>query len=48
MNRSDDELRQLERTMFRAWPSFEETDYDGWLLRLAGGFTKRANSVNAL
>ncbi len=48
MNRSDDELRQLERTMFRAWPSFEETDYDGWVLRFADGYTKRANSVNAL
>jgi len=34
--------------MFRAWPSFEETDYDGWVLRFADGYTKRANSGNAL
>ena len=32
--------------MFRAWPSFEEVDYDGWVLRFADGYTKRANSVN--
>jgi N-acetylglutamate synthase len=32
--------------MFRAWPSFETADYDGWVLRFADGYTKRANSVN--
>jgi N-acetylglutamate synthase len=32
--------------MFRAWPSFETADYDGWVLRFANGYTKRANSVN--
>ena len=30
----------------RAWLSFESIDYDGWDLRFADGYTKRANSVN--
>ncbi len=38
--------RQLERTMYRAWPSFEAIEYDGWVVRFADGYTKRANSVN--
>jgi len=46
VSRSNAEFRQLERTMFRAWPSFETADYDGWVLRFANGYTKRANSVN--
>jgi len=46
VNWSNAELRQLELTMFRAWPSFEAIDYDGWVLRFADGYTKRANSVN--
>ena len=46
MNRASEESRQLERTMFRAWPSFEEIEHDGWVLRFADGYTKRANSVN--
>lgn len=46
MSRSNEELRQLERTMSRAWPAFEEADYDDWVLRFANGYTKRANSVN--
>jgi GNAT superfamily N-acetyltransferase len=32
--------------MARAWPSFKAIDYDGWILRFADGYTKRANSVN--
>lgn len=46
MNRPNEGFRQLERTMSRAWPSFDATDYDGWVLRFADGYTKRANSVN--
>jgi N-acetylglutamate synthase len=46
VNRSDEGFRQLERTMFRAWPSFDAVDYDGWVLRFSEGYTKRANSVN--
>ena len=46
MSQSNAEFRQLERTMFRAWPAFDAVDYDRWVLRFADGYTKRANSVN--
>lgn len=46
MNRPVEGFRQLERKIFRAWPAFEEIDYDGWMLRFSDGYTKRANSVN--
>lgn len=31
-----------------AWPALQTILYDGWVIRLAGGYTKRANSVNPL
>jgi N-acetylglutamate synthase len=37
----------LEAAGFAAWPCFKEENYNGWHLRFAEGFTKRANSVNA-
>lgn len=46
MNQALKEPRHLERTMFRAWPAFEEPEYDGWALRFSDGYTKRANSIN--
>lgn len=38
--------RRLERLAFRARPSFEAVEVDGWVLRFTDGYTKRANSVN--
>ncbi len=38
----------LESRLVNAWPSFDYQVYDGWLLRLARGYSKRANSATAL
>jgi GNAT superfamily N-acetyltransferase len=43
-----DRIRGLERRTFRAWPALETLSQAGWVQRLAGGYTKRANSINAL
>ena len=31
-----------------AWPSLQTILYDGWVLRLANGYTNRANSINPI
>lgn len=41
-------MRSLEERAFNAWPAQQNVIVGGWLLRYAGGITKRANSVNAL
>jgi ribosomal protein S18 acetylase RimI-like enzyme len=38
----------LEERAFNAWPAHQTVFHQGWVLRLSGGYTKRANSVNAL
>jgi N-acetylglutamate synthase len=46
---SDPQLvRGLESRLINAWPSFEYQTYDGWILRFAGGYSKRANSATPL
>jgi ribosomal protein S18 acetylase RimI-like enzyme len=40
-------VRALEERSFNAWPALQTVLFNGWLFRLAGGYTKRANSVNA-
>ena len=46
MTTSPEANRCLERILFRARPSLETVEYDGWVLRFADGYTKRTNSVN--
>jgi GNAT superfamily N-acetyltransferase len=43
-----DDIRALEARAFRAWPALETRSLAGWIQRLSGGYTKRANSINAL
>jgi ribosomal protein S18 acetylase RimI-like enzyme len=38
----------LESRLINAWPSFDYQVYEGWLLRLAKGYSKRANSATPL
>src|ERR1700743_972006 len=50
MSRTPDLARtsRLEQLLFRAWPALESREAHGWRLRFSGGYTKRANSINAL
>lgn len=41
-------VRNLESRLVNAWPSFEIQLCDGWILRFAGGYSKRANSASAV
>lgn len=43
-----DVVRALEERAFNAWPARQTVFHQGWVFRLSGGYTKRANSVNAL
>jgi ribosomal protein S18 acetylase RimI-like enzyme len=37
-----------EEAGLNAWPALQEIHYDGWLLRLGEGQTRRTNSVNVI
>lgn len=41
-------VRTLEERMFNAWPALQTVHLDGWLVRMAGGHTKRANAASPL
>ena len=41
----DEKVLRLEEVSLTSWPALQSLSYDGWLLRLADGFTDRCNSV---
>jgi GNAT superfamily N-acetyltransferase len=45
---SPSEIRELEHRALKAWPALETRANFGWVQRFAGGYTKRANSINAI
>lgn len=42
------DVLHLERRSFNAWPAPQTLLMGGWVVRAAGGYTKRANSANAM
>jgi GNAT superfamily N-acetyltransferase len=41
-------IRTIEELSLNAWPSLQTIYYDGWVLRFANGYTRRANSVSPI
>jgi GNAT superfamily N-acetyltransferase len=41
-------ITNIEELSLNAWAALQTVLYDGWVIRFANGYTKRANSVNPL
>ncbi len=44
-NVSPDDLLPIEEAALRAWPAARQVHAGGWIVRISGGYTKRANSA---
>jgi ribosomal protein S18 acetylase RimI-like enzyme len=40
--------KRIEEISLNGWPALQTVLYDGWLLRVSEGYTKRSNSVNPI
>jgi RimJ/RimL family protein N-acetyltransferase len=43
-----DHHKRIEEYTLNAWPSLQTVVHDGWIIRFAEGYSKRANSVSPL
>jgi hypothetical protein len=45
---SGQQIRDIEERCLNACPSMQQVLYDGWVIRLSDGYTRRANSVSPI